>query len=192
MTPSDLKEQFLMLNTGYKLNKPCVVRYERTSDNSSVSGLSLDDTIEIGKGRLLLEGKKIAICAFGSIAKRVYPVAQKYNLTLADMRFVKPLDVELVKQLASTHDAIITLEEGVVHGGIGQEILAVVQKFNETLDSSKTKSDVIVKGFADHFILEGTRDELLHDETLDNESIEKLVQTILKDELYSKRIVHKE
>lgn len=182
MTPSDLKEQFLMLNTGYKLNKPCVVRYERTSDNSSVSGLSLDDTIEIGKGRLLLEGKKIAICAFGSIAKRVYPVAQKYNLTLADMRFVKPLDVELVKQLASTHDAIITLEEGVVHGGIGQEILAVVQKFNETLDSSKTKSEVIVKGFADHFILEGTRDELLHDETLDNESIEKLVQTILKDE----------
>ena len=98
------------------------------------------------------------------------------------MRFVKPLDVELVKQLASTHDAIITLEEGVVHGGIGQEILAVVQKFNETLDSSKTKSDVIVKGFTDHFILEGTRDELLHDETLDNESIEKLVQTILKDE----------
>lgn len=62
------------------------------------------------------------------------------------MRFVKPLDVELVKQLASTHDAIITLEEGVVHGGIGQEILAVVQKFNETLDSSKTKSEVIVKG----------------------------------------------
>lgn len=98
------------------------------------------------------------------------------------MRFVKPLDVELVKQLASTHDAIITLEEGVVHGGIGQEILAVVQKFNETLDSSKTKSEVIVKGFDDHFILEGTRDELLHDETLDNESIEKLVQTILKDE----------
>lgn len=88
------------------------------------------------------------------------------------MRFVKPLDVELVKQLASTHDAIITLEEGVVHGGIGQEILAVVQKFNETQDSSKTKSEVIVKGFADHFILEGTRDELLHDETLDNESIE--------------------
>lgn len=72
MTPSDLKEQFLMLNTGYKLNKPCVVRYERTSDNSSVSGLSLDDTIEIGKGRLLLEGKKIAICAFWLNCKREF------------------------------------------------------------------------------------------------------------------------
>ena len=166
-----------MLNTGYRFNRPCVVRYERTSDNTCTSGLSLDDTIEIGRGRLLLEGAKIAILAFGSIAKRVYSVAEKYNLTLADMRFVKPLDIELIHKLASTHDTFITLEEGVVHGGVGQEILEVVEDFN-SLSNGRTK--VITRGFSDHFIPEGTRDELLHDESLDNESIEKLVLTILK------------
>lgn len=171
MTPSNLKEQFLMLNTGYLSNKPCVVRYERGADTTDISSISLDETIKIGKASILREGSSIALCCFGSIVHKLERLANQYNLTLVDMRFVKPLDVECVEKLAITHDVIITLEEGVIQGGVGQEVSCIAHN---------KKSKVIVKtlGFKDEFIPEGKRDELLHEQGLDAQCVEQIILSI--------------
>src|SRR5574344_1092894 len=171
MTPSNLKEQFLMLNTGYLSNKPCVVRYERGADTTDSSSISLDETIKIGKASILREGSSIALCCFGSIVHKLERLANQYNLTLVDMRFVKPLDVECVEKLAITHDVIITLEEGVIQGGVGQEVSCIAHN---------KKSKVIVKtlGFKDEFIPEGKRDELLHEQGLDAQCVEQIILSI--------------
>ena len=172
MTPSSLKEQYLMLTTGYLANRPCVVRYERRSDEKLKEIPSLDSTIEIGKGNVVLQGKKIAICAFGAMVNTFKPICEKYGLTLADMRFVKPLDTELVSNLAKTHDYIISIEEGVVSGGIGQELALCALNANPQV---KTKC----LGIGDHFVMEGTRAELLHDEGLTVDTVEPLIKKIL-------------
>lgn len=168
MTPSTLKEQYLMLNTGYKSNKPCVVRYERTSQNPDEFSLSLDDTIEIGKANILEKGQKIAICAFGTLVNTVRPLAKKYGLTLVDMRFIKPLDKACIEKLAKEHETIITIEEGVTEGGIGQEIALYAISVNKNLN-------IKTLGLKDEFIMEGKRGELLKDQGLDESGIEKAI-----------------
>lgn len=87
------------------------------------------------------------------------------------MRFVKPLDVELLKELAKTHEAVISIEEGVVQGGIGQEVYFTVKQANE-------KVRVELLGLKDEFIMEGSRDELLSEQGLDAASVEKLLLDI--------------
>ena len=120
----------------------------------------------------MLQGKKIAICAFGAMVNTFKPLCEKYGLTLADMRFVKPLDTELVSNLAKTHDYIISIEEGVVSGGIGQELALCALNANPQV---KTKC----LGIGDHFVMEGTRAELLHDEGLTVDTVEPLIKKIL-------------
>lgn len=171
MTPSDLAEQYMMLNTAYKSGKPCVVRYERGSDDADASKVSLSDTVPIGRANVVCRGKKIALCCFGSICKRLKELAVKYNLTLVDMRFVKPLDVELLQEIAKTHDAVISIEEGVKSGGIGQEVYVVCKQANPSVR-------VEIEGLNDEFIMEGTRSELLHEQGLDVASVEKLILDI--------------
>ena len=168
MTPSDLKEQYLMLNTAYKSNKPALVRYERGCDDTDISTLTLDETIEIGKAKVLNEGRDIAILAFGSIAKKLMPTCVKQHVTLVDMRFVKPLDRELIEKVSKTHKVLITVEEGVIEGGIGQEVCLEAIAHNQSL---KTKC----LGIKDQFIMEGTREQLLQEQGLDVESIEKII-----------------
>ncbi len=174
MTPSNLREQFLMLNTGYKYNKPCAIRYERGADNTKVSDLSLDDTIEIGKSNTIVSGKKLAVCAFGSVVHKLKDLAEELNITLVDMRFVKPLDEKRIRELVKKHKYIVTIEEGVVHGGIGQEISCICHD---------EKSDVVVKnlGLADDFIQEGKRDELLEEQGLDVKSIKKTIKKLMEE-----------
>src|SRR5574344_133588 len=168
MTPSDLKEQYLMLNTAYKSNKPALVRYERGCDDTDISALTLEETIEIGKAKVLNEGRDIAILAFGSIAKKLMPTCVKQHVTLVDMRFVKPLDRELIEKVSKTHKVLITVEEGVIEGGIGQEVCLEAIAHNQSL---KTKC----LGIKDQFIMEGTREQLLQEQGLDVESIEKII-----------------
>ncbi len=173
MTPSDLKEQFLMLNTGYISNRPCAIRYERGADDTDTSELSLEETIEIGKSNTLKEGKTLAVLAFGSIVHKLTDIARLYNLTLVDMRFVKPLDEERIKELARTHRYIVTVEEGVVHGGIGQEVSCIAHDENP-------KIVVRTLGLSDEFIPEGKRDELLAEQGLDVSHIEKTILNLLE------------
>ncbi|MGN1280751.1 MAG: 1-deoxy-D-xylulose-5-phosphate synthase [Succinivibrio sp.] len=171
MTPSNLKEQYLMLNTGYALNRPCVVRYERNTDDC-LEVVDTDETIAVGKGRIVNHGSKVALCCFGTLVNQMMDLAEKYDLTLADMRFVKPLDEELIEQLAKDHKAIITMEQGVIEGGVGQEIAVRAASVNRSCT-------VINLGFHDHFIMEGTIGQLLEDEGLDLKSVEKVVLELL-------------
>ncbi len=173
MTPSDICEQYLMLNTGYLSGRPCVVRYERGADNTDTSSLSLNDTVKIGKAKVLREGKTLALCCFGSVVHKLEKLASEYDLTLVDMRFVKPLDEELIKELAKSHKYIVTIEEGVVHGGIGQEISCIAHEVS---------SGVTVRnlGIRDEFVPEGTRDELLSEYGLDAQSVRKVVVELLE------------
>lgn len=173
MTPSNLKEQFLMLNTGYALNSPCVVRYERNSDDC-LEVVDLKSTVPVGKAKILNHGRKIALCCFGSLVNHMTELAAKYDLTLVDMRFVKPLDVELIESLAKDCKAIITLEQGVIEGGIGQEIAVRANAVNKACT-------VVNLGFHDHFIMEGSISQLLEDEGLSVNSVEKIVIDLLKE-----------
>lgn len=173
MTPSDLKEQFLMLNTGYISNRPCAIRYERGADDTDTSELSLEETIEIGKSNTIKEGKTLAVLAFGSIVHKLTDIARLYNLTLVDMRFVKPLDEDRIKELARTHKYMVTVEEGVVHGGIGQEVSCIAHDENP-------KIVVRTLGLSDEFIPEGKRDELLAEQGLDVSHIEKTILNLLE------------
>lgn len=121
-TPSDENECCLLLSTCYQLNQPSAVRYPRGSGcGAEVSG-SLK-TVELGKGVIRKQGEKIALVAFGSMVQPALRVAETLNATVADMRFVKPIDVDLIRQLAQTHDFIVCLEENAEMGGAGSAVL---------------------------------------------------------------------
>ena len=121
-TPSDENECRLLLSTCYQLNQPSAVRYPRGSGcGAEVSG-SLK-TVELGKGVIRKQGEKIALVAFGSMVQPALRVAETLNATVADMRFVKPIDVDLIRQLAQAHDFIVCLEENAEMGGAGSAVL---------------------------------------------------------------------
>ena len=123
--PSDENECRLLLSTCYQTNSPSAVRYPRgTGTGATVSdGL---ETVEIGKGIIRREGEKIAVIAFGSMVTPSLTAADKLNATVADMRFVKPIDEELIVRLARSHDYIVTAEENAEQGGAGSAVLGSV------------------------------------------------------------------
>lgn len=169
MCPSDSKEQYLLLNTAYKLNKPALIRYSRDGDDVAFDDLSVNDTVQIGKSKTVMTGSRVAILCFGSLLRSVKDVCKRTDTTLIDMRFIKPLDEECIKNVVMSHDIVITLEEGVVKGGIGQEVMSVAH-------SIKNDVKVINLGISDRFVMEGKRSELLESENLDAKSIEKLIK----------------
>ncbi|HEZ3882921.1 TPA: 1-deoxy-D-xylulose-5-phosphate synthase, partial [Neisseria meningitidis] len=114
--PSDENECRLLLSTCYQADAPAAVRYPRGTG----TGVPVSDgmeTVEIGKGIIRREGEKTAFIAFGSMVAPALAVAEKLNATVADMRFVKPIDEELIVRLARSHDRIVTLEENAEQGG---------------------------------------------------------------------------
>lgn len=126
-TPSDEQESYLLLTTCYQLNQPTAVRYPRGSG----VGASLPEhleTVAVGKGILKRQGQKIAFIAFGSMVKTALAVAEQYDASVADMRFVKPIDEDLIVQLSQTHDYLICVEENVAMGGAGSAVLEVLAK----------------------------------------------------------------
>lgn len=139
--PSDENECRLLLSTCYALDCPTAVRYPRGSGiGAPVSG-SLD-TVPVGKGIIRREGTHTAILAFGSMVHPALQAAENLNATVADMRFVKPLDTDLVVSLAQTHDYLICIEENAVMGGAGSAIL-------ETLAYHRITKPVLLLGIPD-------------------------------------------
>ena len=123
--PSDENECRLLLSTCYALDTPAAVRYPRgTGCGAQVSdGLG---TVPVGKGIIRRQGKRIAILAFGSMVQPALEAAETLDATVADMRFVKPLDEALVLQLADTHDYLVCAEENAVCGGAGSAVLELL------------------------------------------------------------------
>ncbi|EGZ49211.1 1-deoxy-D-xylulose-5-phosphate synthase [Neisseria wadsworthii] len=125
--PSDEAECRLLLSTCYALDAPTVVRYPRGSGNGAVPAANLE-TVPLGKGIIRRQGNKTAILAFGSMVRPSLGVAEKLNATVADMRFVKPLDEPLILQLAREHDYLVCTEENAEQGGAGSAVLELLAK----------------------------------------------------------------
>ncbi|HEZ3606211.1 TPA: 1-deoxy-D-xylulose-5-phosphate synthase [Neisseria meningitidis] len=171
--PSDENECRLLLSTCYQANSPSAVRYPRgTGTGAPVSdGM---ETVEIGKGIIRREGEKTAFIAFGSMVAPALAVARKLNATVADMRFVKPIDEELIVRLARSHDRIVTLEENAEQGGAGGAVLEVLAKHGIC-------KPVLLLGVADTVTGHGDPKKLLDDLGLSAEAVERRVRAWLSD-----------
>ncbi|KZC84682.1 1-deoxy-D-xylulose-5-phosphate synthase [Neisseria flavescens] len=170
--PSDENECRLLLSTCYQANSPSAVRYPRgTGTGATVSdGL---ETVEIGKGIIRREGEKIAVIAFGSMVAPSLAAADKLNATVADMRFVKPIDEELIVRLARSHDYIVTAEENAEQGGAGSAVLEVLAKHGIC-------KPVLLLGVEDKVTEHGDPKKLLDDLGLSAETIEKRIAGWIK------------
>ncbi|HEZ7428471.1 TPA: 1-deoxy-D-xylulose-5-phosphate synthase [Neisseria meningitidis] len=171
--PSDENECCLLLSTCYQADAPAAVRYPRgTGTGAPVSdGM---ETVEIGKGIIRREGGKTAFIAFGSMVAPALAVAEKLNATVADMRFVKPIDEELIVRLARSHDRIVTLEENAEQGGAGGAVLEVLAKHGIC-------KPVLLLGVADTVTGHGDPKKLLDDLGLSAEAVERRVRAWLSD-----------
>ncbi|WP_163935968.1 1-deoxy-D-xylulose-5-phosphate synthase [Paraferrimonas sp. SM1919] len=147
MTPSDENECRQMLYTGYKLGQPCAVRYPRGSGLKVTANEQMTE-LEIGKAVLKRQGKKYALLNFGHLMASAQAAADELDLTLVDMRFVKPIDKAMIDEIAKNHDGIITLEENAIAGGAGSAV-------NEYLQQSKQWLPVLNIGLPDSFIAHG-------------------------------------
>ncbi len=147
MAPSNEEECYQMLYTGFRLPNTVAVRYPRGNGiGTSISNQF--KLLDVGKGIIRRTGTKFAILAFGSMVNPALEVAEEIDATVCDMRFVKPLDEQLVINMCQTHEHIITIEENVIMGGAGSACLEVMQKYNLT-------NNVLQLGIPDEFIEHG-------------------------------------
>ncbi|KIF81211.1 1-deoxy-D-xylulose-5-phosphate synthase [Noviherbaspirillum autotrophicum] len=163
MAASDESECRKMLSTAFQHNGPAAVRYPRGSGVGAVVGKDLD-TLPLGKGEIRREGKRIAILAFGTMVAPSLAAADELNATVANMRFIKPLDTDLVAQLAQSHDALVTVEEGAVMGGAGSAVA-------EALAAAGIVKPILHLGLPDKFIDHGDAGQLLAQCGLDGAGI---------------------
>lgn len=161
--PSDENECRQMLYTAYQYQGCAAVRYPRGTG----TGITIEQqmtALPIGKGLIKRHGQKIAILAFGSMVTPSLTAADTLNATVADMRFVKPLDEALIKQLAQTHDLLVTVEEHAIMGGAGSAV-------NEFLAEQNQLISVLNLGIADAFIEHAAHQEMLSACGLDAQGI---------------------
>ncbi len=168
MAPSDENECRQMLTTAYQFNGPSAVRYPRGGGPGTEIKQDLT-SIKIGKGEIRRQGKKIAILAFGSMLTPSLAAAEELDATVANMRFVKPLDVDLVMQLANSHDLIVTVEENAVMGGAGAAVI-------EALQAMRKNNNVLCLGLPDTFIEHGIHETMLAECGLDARGIKAAIE----------------
>ncbi|WP_018691047.1 1-deoxy-D-xylulose-5-phosphate synthase [Algicola sagamiensis] len=152
MAPADENECRQMLFTGHRLQQPSVVRYPRGTGPGVVIETEMS-SLEIGKARKIQKGKEIAILNFGIFLSEAETVAEQLNATVVDMRFVKPLDEEMLALLVAEHTLLVTLEDGVINGGAGSGV-------NEWVLRNKSPVSVLNLGYPDEFIKHGTQPEM--------------------------------
>lgn len=175
MTPSDENECRQMLTTGFHHHGTAAVRYPRGCGTGAVISKELH-AIEIGKGQVVREGKKVAILAFGSMLAPALEAAESLNATVANMRFVKPLDTELIAQLAQHHHYIITVEENCIMGGAGSAVMEALQGMQNQL---KHQIKTLSLGLPDSFIEHGVHETMLKECGLDSQGIANAVARII-------------
>ncbi len=171
MTPSDEMEMIHLLNTGYAYQGPALVRYPK--GQGGLGYIPIDDTrsVTIGKGHIVQTGKKLAILVFGTLLSRLKPIAADYHATLVDMRFVKPLDTDLIKQLSTNHDTFLVIEEGCLLGGVGEHVHQIIHQQAKHIH-------VHCLGISDKFTPHGKREEILAYYGLDSTSLRKIVDRL--------------
>ncbi|WP_462173808.1 1-deoxy-D-xylulose-5-phosphate synthase [Pseudoalteromonas xiamenensis] len=163
MAPSDTNECRQMLYTGYHCGKPAAVRYPRGSAGTAEIQQSMTK-LPIGKANVIRSGKNVAILNFGTLLGYAKPVADELDATLVDMRFVKPLDTELLDELVLSHDRFITLEDNAITGGAG----SAVSEYFALKGYTKPVKHI---GIPDEFIKHGTQEEMYAELGLDSDGI---------------------
>lgn len=163
MTPSDENECRQMLYTGHKHTGPAAVRYPRGA-GKGVDAQTQMQALEIGKANKVKDGEKIALLNFGTLMPFAEEAAAELNATLVDMRFVKPMDKDMVKHMAQNHDLVVTLEDGAIMGGAGAGVI-------EYLMAEKITTPVLNIGLPDVFIKHGTQAEIYAELGLDTQGI---------------------
>lgn len=171
MAPADENECRQMLYTAFKLDTPSAVRYPRGT-GPGVKVQKDMQALPIGRGEIRRQGEKIALLAFGSMLTPCLNAAEELNATVANMRFIKPLDDDLVASLAASHDVLVTVEENTILGGAGSAV-------TESLNSQRINVKVLQLGLPDVFIDQGDHAQMLADCGLDKDGIIKSVRAIL-------------
>lgn len=167
MTPSDENELRQMLTTGYLHNGPAAVRYPRGSGPNAIVQTSLEP-IAIGKAVIKRKGQHIAMLVFGVQLAEALKAADKLDATVVDMRFVKPLDEQLIKQLAKQHKLLVTIEENSIMGGAGSAV-------GEFLAKENYLNPLLQLGLPDAFVEHATSSKMLAECGLDAAGIEKAI-----------------
>jgi len=179
MAPSDEDECRQMLHTGFLHEGPAAVRYPRGAGPGTPVRKSLEE-IPIGKGRSIRAGHQVAILAFGSMLAPARRVAERRDLTLVDMRFIKPLDEALLVELAQRHRAFVSVEEHALAGGAGSAVAEALSRLGINLP-------ILMLGLPDRFVDHGDHAQLLAAEGLDAPGIEKAL-TRRFPELFSEMV----
>lgn len=171
--PSDENEARLLLSTCYRHPGPAAVRYPRGAGIGAEVTASLDG-VPLGKGVVRREGARIAILGFGTLVQPALQAAERLGATVADMRFVKPVDRELLLDLAARHDALVTVEEAAIMGGAGSAVA-------EALNEAGVTRPLLQLGLPDVFIDHGDQATLLAGLGLDAAGIEASVRARFGD-----------
>lgn len=166
--PADERECRQLLSTAFAQNHPVVVRYPRGAGVGTEPGRDLD-TLPFGKGEVRRQGEKLAILAFGTLLAPALQAAEKLNATVVNMRWVKPLDVDLLAQIAQSHERLVTVEEGCTMGGAGSAVA-------ESLQTLQIIRPVLHLGLPDAFIEHGDPVKLLALQGLDAQGIQGSIQ----------------
>ena len=166
--PADERECRQLLTTAYEQDHPVAVRYPRGS-GAGVAPLAGLEGLPFGKGEVRRQGQRIAILAFGTLLYPALVAAETLDATVANMRWAKPLDTELLLSLAATHDAIVTVEEGAIMGGAGSAVC-------EALNAAGVTRPVLQLGLPDVFIEHGDPAKLLALQGLDAEGVARAVR----------------
>jgi 1-deoxy-D-xylulose-5-phosphate synthase len=172
MAPADAQECRQMLSTAFQLGSPAAVRYPRGAAPGE-AGTALTG-LPVGKGEVRRSGKRVAILSFGALLRPALEAAEALDATVANMRFVKPLDVELLRQLAAAHDLLVTVEEHQVMGGAGSAVC-------EALNQLGIERRVLLLGLPDRFIDHGDPGKLLSSVGLDAAGIRKAIETVIAE-----------
>ena len=172
MAPSDENETRQLLYTGYMHTGPAAVRYPRGTGPGATIQKTMS-AVPIGKGVVVREGGGAAILNFGTLLDSAITVADQLNSTVADMRFIKPIDKELIRSLAETHDLLVTLEENSIAGGAGSGVI-------EFLAAEGIVMPILQLGLPDKLIDHGTHAEQLVSIDLDTASIQSAIAKRLK------------
>ena len=173
MAPSDENECRQMLYTAFQLDQPAAVRYPRGCGTGAAIAAEMS-ALPLGRGEIRRRGEKVAILAFGSMLTPALLAAEELNATVANMRFVKPLDGEMVKELAASHELLVTVEENAVMGGAGSAVAESLQDQNVTVR-------LLHLGLPDVFIEQGSAAELLAKCGLDKDGLVRAIRKILPE-----------